>query len=386
MRKKKRHLFIIFLFFVALFLVSFFLTLKNERKEAQPELENSSCTTVSCWQKVLFSTLEKEGIDKTFNKLAQIYEQNPDFATSCHYITHNLGLEAYQYFKKDKDSVLTPQAAYCANGFYHGFMEALLGATKDPEQAKSFCYYLEEKINPQAPDAALQCYHGIGHGAIEMIIQQEARVDNEEALVSSALSLCESAADNEDQLFRCASGVFNAVANFYIQEDFSFKLNPKDPIWLCHAQPQEYKESCYGNMNSLLWWLVENQDLGKAAKYLETVKDEKLAESSIRYLAGNSALYITSDPQTAIESCRALKPSFREPCVEGLAHGLLEHGTPAYEYNDALKFCRSSALNVGEAEVCFRYVLSNLPGWYSDEKAEEICRQVEEPYKKHCQS
>lgn len=355
-------------------------------EETDPTGPQTNCVkdpeSFDCFQDKILAVLEKEGIDATFDALAKLYVEDPRVVPVCHYLTHNIGLAAYKHYLKDKDSVLTPKAAYCANGFYHGFMEAYLTASGDVGKAKEFCVYVGEKLNSSAPDAELQCYHGIGHGAIEASLARLPSARNEEEIIKPALETCEEAASTDEELYRCTSGVFNAVANFYTTGEFGFEVDEENPVWLCDKQPENYQESCYGNMNTVLVWLARH-DFQKAIGFIDHLPEER-AVSAVRYLANMYTLRIARENhQRAISECRLLKENLRVPCIEGFAHGFLENGTPGEEYKDSFAFCRNEFLNEEERDVCFKYAL-NLGGWYPIAKAKEICNTVEAEYQKYC--
>ena len=354
--------------------------------ESDSDLSKRECdnkkNSVRCWQETLIAVLDEEGIDATFDRIAELYNEDAEFAFYCHYLTHNIGIAAYSHYLDKKDSVLTPQAAFCANGFYHGFMEAFLSASLNPQKASEFCEYVDKKLTPQAPDAALQCYHGIGHGAMDMAIILGGTGGDERDMIAPALKLCRDASDTEDKLYRCASGIFNGIANFYITGEYGFAINEEDPFWLCREQPEEYKRSCYGNMNSAIFWFSGN-DFLKAARYAETIEDDKLAALTTEYLGAIGALYEKSDKYKMILSCRALQKRLRTPCLKGFVEGFLEHGTPGVEYVEALEFCRLEQMTQEERRNCFWYAL-DLSGWYPKEKIEQICATIEEEYVTFC--
>ena len=356
----------------------------QDNKTITENLSGGDCkrshSNVYCWQKELLSVLEREGVSSAFDRLAALYNSDSDFRLACHYVAHNVGIASYDYFLEDRDSILTPKAAYCASGFYHGFMEAFLSANLDPQEAREFCGYIDEKMTPQSPDASLQCFHGIGHGAMDVAIINEGMKEGELEMIGPALQICENASEKPDQLYRCASGVFNGIANFYIKGDFGLSINEEDPLWICHGQPDKYKASCYGNMNSLIFHMGSNQ-FSQAAYYTESIGDEKQEISAIKYLAGLGALYEGSEH--AVQDCRSLKKYLRLPCIAGFVIGFLEHGEPGLEYQEALSFCRLPVMTHQEKETCFRYALS-LGGWYSKEKAQEICAGVDVEYRKFC--
>ncbi|MBI2013347.1 MAG: hypothetical protein HYS87_00725 [Candidatus Colwellbacteria bacterium] len=355
---------------------------ESESSKSDPCAENSN--SLDCSEKLILSTIRAKGLEPAFDLLARIYDQNPEFPGSCHTVTHNMGIVAYKNFLKDKDAVITPKTAFCASGFYHGFMEALLTANRDPIAAKEFCAYIDERLSVSAPDAALQCYHGIGHGAMDIAILSA--VDkSEESLIEPALRLCEKTSDSEEQLYRCSSGIFNGIANFYITGEHGLSANKKNPAWVCDKQPDTYKESCYGNMNSVMLWAAGNE-FSDAIKFVENIKNDLYAIPSARYLAGLAALKFSNNYDQAITACRATQERLYKSCIEGFAHGFLEHGTPGLEYKDAFSFCKAELMSLNEREVCFKYVLSNIHGWYAAEKAKNICESTEVNYKHYCKS
>ena len=357
---------------------------KNKVSENTTEDECSRLHgSVYCWREELFEVLKQEGLNAVFDHLALIYDRDEVFSGYCHGLIHDIGIASYADYLKDKDSVLTPRASVCANGFYHGFMEAFLSTNLNPGEAREFCKYVDKKLTSQAPDAALQCYHGIGHGAMDIVIIAGLKGENEKDFIEPALEICREASDTEDQLYRCASGVFNGIANFYVAGDFGLSINEEDPLWLCHDQPEEFKLSCYGNMNSALYW-YSNNDFLRAVRYVERISDESQAISTVRYIASLASLYEGKDISIVVTNCRLLKDSWHLPCIKGFVHGFLEHGTPDFEYEDALNFCRSDKLTQEEKDVCFRYAL-DLRGWYPEEKRQKICSSVEEEYKKFCE-
>lgn len=344
---------------------------------------NSQNSTV-CWQELLITSLNAVGLDKTFDLVKELYAKEPTFATSCHYLTHNVGIASYKLYLKDKNSVLTPKSAFCANGFYHGFMEAFLGASKNRAEAKVFCDLVRVKLLGKAPDAELQCYHGIGHGAMDLALADTSTKANDLLTISSALKVCQELSDSEEKIYRCSSGVFNGIANFYITGEHGLFANLDDPLWVCHVQEERYKEPCYGNMNSYLFW-AKKEDLLEAARLVEKISEDKYALPTMRYLSALGSLYLIRDnPGEAIETCRSVQKRLFTSCLRGLVHGILEHGSPDAEYQEAISFCRSAILTEGERDTCMEYALSNLTGWYSREKANQICSGVEEKYRHYC--
>ncbi len=337
----------------------------------------------NCWEDLIDKTMDEKGLDVTLELIAAVYESEPNFSQTCHALVHKVGVKAYELFEKDKDFKLSPKTAFCAYGFYHGFMETLTFKTKDLKRAVLFCDYVDQQLASLTSDAKLQCYHGIGHG-IASVHDPSVR-GNEKAILDPALKLCEQVSTTDDQLYRCSSGVFNAIAIFYVTGEYELPLNKNDPLRLCRDQPEKFKEPCYGNMNTLLAWLTDN-NLNKSARFIEDIREDKYAIASIRYLLGLLSPIKQDQQDQLISECRSLQTRLSIPCIQGIVHGLLEHGKPGVEYVAALKFCRLNLLGQEEKDSCFKYALPYLDSIYAKEKVEDICLTVEEPYRVICQS
>lgn len=365
-------------------------TKTSSKTELSPQCPPSSPgpIPVQCRKEELLKILESEGLDKTFQKIAEIYQSGNELPGSCHGIAHEVGHSAYRSYQKNKDSLFSPKASYCASGFYHGFMASLLGATRNIPESRQFCLQVKDKLTALAPDSYLQCFHGIGHGAVDYTLGTGLRPNGEEkALLEPALKLCQVASQTEQELYRCASGAFNAVANMYISGQYGLKPKVNDPLWICRIQPDKYKESCYGNMNSYLIYLT-NQDLGEALKFVSSL-DGGYADKAVWYLSGLASAnnLLSFDPvkiDSQLTACRKLSPNLKRACLEGLTQGFLEHGTPSLEYLDVIKFCGLDQLTSEEKEICYSFALGGLQGWYSIEKGTKICRELAAEIRKYC--
>lgn len=346
----------------------------------------ASCTGgLECWQEEILDELENVGLSAAFDVLARLYYEEPSFAKSCHFIAHNLGFAGYGAYLDDKESILTEKTTYCASGFFHGFMEAHLGATGDIKEAKEICYYIREHLLQVAPDAGLQCFHGIGHGAMETVVAEQGIFSSEDEMIEESLKICADAADTDEQLYRCASGIFNGIANFYISNEYGLSVEKRNPLEICALQPEVYKEPCYGNMNSVLMWMTD-YNFVTAAPHIISIPDEDQKQRAFIYLSGQLALahLQTTDFTSVVNDCRTIPIEYQPTCIQGFSQGLMEHGVPGEEYKAALNFCRTDIMTINERNTCFDMVLSTLPGWYSVEKSRDICFSVEDEYQTFC--
>ena len=268
-------------------------------------------------------------------------------------------------------------------------MEAFLSVTRDVTAAREFCLYVEDKLSDESPDAGFQCFHGIGHGLMDLAVFNSFTDGmtevNERSLIKQPLEMCETASVRSEELYRCTSAVFNSIANYYYNNEYNLKADKEDPLWLCREQPEKYKQACYGNMNSTLSY-VADREFSKAASFVEQMDDIKYAPETMRYLSLTVSLSIKDKEgaQEALSVCRSLISTLQKDCLSGIVHGFLEHGTPGLEYNDAINFCAYPIFTEQEQDTCFTAALSNLSGWYGKDKVGTICATVKEVYKRYC--
>lgn len=364
----------------------FFLTSQRESSVHVDALVSAcrmSSSPGQCWSDAIDVVMEKKGIGAAFESVALLYDTEPSFGEGCHSFTHKVGAEAYKRFAQKQDFAISPKTAYCGYGFYHGFMETLLQDSGDFEQARKFCAYVDEKLADMTPDANLQCYHGIGHGTVN----DHNRKDwgNERALIRPALEICEQVSKTILQLYRCASGVFNGIAIFYIEGEYGLVLKKDDPLWVCREQKKEYQQACYGNMNVALLAMTQ-QDFLKAARFIEKIIPDDEAIKAIRYLAApfGAQRQRQTNFVSEINDCRSLQSRLRLTCIQGFSFGMLEHGPPGNEYIKPLEFCGLKDLDESEQKACFDYIFSYLGIWYPKEKAEHICTTVASSRVEHC--
>lgn len=357
---------------------------EDETKSGQQLLQ---CRDQECWQDRVFTIFKKQGLDGAFDEVRRLYQQEPLFARSCHEITHKLGHVAYRNYELTGQSPLTPKTAFCTYGFYHGFMDSFVLGRDDPRRSREFCLLTHRAVGTLAPDAMLQCFHGVGHGALKLFAQNF--IGNEEKMVAPALEFCRRTTESDLEHSRCASGVFNTIASLYNNNEYGLTLNEKDPLRLCRSQPTDlYRNACYISMNIMLMHTAQG-DFAKAAHLIETINEAPLAKPAmlnLAALAGAADMHAPeSSHQNIIQICRSLQKHLSLSCVQGYAFGFLEHGEPEREYVKPLNFCGSPILDDAESAGCFEYISGYLAQWYPYEKAKKICDSaVPQEYKTIC--
>jgi len=382
--KKYKYLFAVILLFCLIILEIISLKIpKSQVLRGQSFLNPCQNLQVSqkqqCWENKMEQILKTGELDQAFVLMDTLFKTEPDFAPTCHGFAHLLGEKAYSLFVTNREFNLSNKTSYCGYGFYHGFMEKLLHTSKDVNQAKAFCKYAGGKLKNQTVDAEGACYHGIGHGAVEDVTDPKL-FGKPQSIIQPSLDLCQKVADTEDKLFRCRSGVFNALEIVTSQGRYNLSLNREDPLWICRVQPDQYKRSCYTQMVVAVM-NVTNNDFEKSAQILNTIPEDDLAKESLSGLIVELVNQGKTDYKTTIDFCRKLSDRFHLPCITGFGEGFLKYGPPRNEYVKAVDFCSSPLLTSDEKKACFNRILSVLRIWYTVEKASHICQSVEEKYR-----
>ncbi len=339
-----------------------------------------------CLEDKIQLTIKVKGLDETFNLLADIYNKDPDFASSCHAYAHLIGRYAYDFYQKKEQLKISAKTYYCGFGFYHGFMEALGAKGGNILQAPAFCNYIDDQLKNITPDAKGACYHGIGHGAADA---HGLKVFEDEAsMVYPALAICEKISPDKILLNRCTSGVFNVLAIAYNGGTQKFSINQEHPYWFCERISKEiYKRPCFEEMNTSVL-ILSKFNFATAAAYVYNLKEKTYAYDAMRSLSMRTAQYNISqvDHNDNIKVCKSLPIELKKACIDGYVSGLVENGAPGQEYILALNFCNNSLLAATEKDVCYKQGLYALTLVSPKERFKLFCPLIEEKYRLYCET
>lgn len=351
--------------------------------------------TAQCWEKLIFDTLDHEGVEAAFNKILSLSENEPLFQNDCHGLSHLIGERAYKLYVAKDNFEITPATALCGYGFYHGFMETMLLTTGNIEEAREFCEFADKKLAGQASDASTACYHGTGHGAIDG--SDPTAWGDIDAMMAPGFKLCDMLAQNTLQLYLCDTGVFNAIEILSMDPKYGITFLQKDPFSMCNKQPVERREGCYSNMLPIILNMTNN-DIAKSADYI----NKNMIDKEVIAIDGHTVNELTTlglmfeyirlygqEPDYAekgIAFCRAQPEDDRIACIKGLSGGHIKYGKPGVEYLKNIEFCENTLLTSEEKDACYQYTLQRISGRYDPQTTEKICTLVGEEYKnKYCQ-
>lgn len=373
------------------FIISIFLTVLIQSFRSFPMGEFARCNRISdqglrleCWKVLLEKKIEFEGIDKSLDLVDLIYKEDPvSGGAACHDFVHLIGKKAYDLFSQKIDFKISAKTSYCSYGFYHGFMESLVGQNQDIGMARDFCAYIDNQLSKKTANAKLACYHGVGHGWTN--VHDENLWGDERAMVYPALAMCERVTSDPHELQICATGVFDSISAAYYNEAYGLRINKADPFWLCKEQKEKYKTPCYMDMAPAITWLG-GYKLDKSLAYVSTVEakyknleTDTLAEGNVKFLLRDKV-----PPLEAVKICRNLTNDLYISCISGLSGGFLQFGPPGKEYELGISFCNSDFLSKGEKDICFERIMRDLKVGISSTQYQSICKSLANEYLKYC--
>lgn len=345
---------------------------------------------ISCWQEHIERVVASNGVGDALNIVAYLNEYDITFAEQCHDFMHLVGYRAYRKYASDKTVDVNDKTAYCSFGFYHGFMEVLVGQNNDPAMAREYCVAIGEKLGDTVPDAQYACFHGIGHGWTE--VHDTRYWGDQEGISEISLALCADVSDPSDpeQLYRCATGVFDSIALAIYNNNYGMKLDYDDPLWLCRKQTNEvYKRACYSDMMPAIVWMAE-YELPKAVAIVEKHAEPQYAAHAMRTVVDDSmrfVIYGGGDAREMIAVCRRRKTDdLVAACIDGVSAGVLQWSPIQTQFDQVLQFCGLDELKDDEQQRCYESVVRYARQVFAENKARQICERIPPSNQKICEN
>ncbi len=342
-----------------------------------------------CYSDRIEAMIRTQGIPAAFDALALAYDTDPEFAGTCHAVTHDLGKAAYEEFHRTGKTELTSKAFYCGYGYYHGFLDQLLIDTNDLTEARSFCTYVGKNVpHPPPPEFAEgSCYHGVGHGITD---GTDPRAWGDElSIVQPGLAVCKKvSAGNNTWQSRCASGVFNALGNMY--NDPKYKVTPgADPYDLCRKGKFSVidSEACYSQMNTVASDLTGG-NLPRMIAYSNTITNERYRIAALKEAVSYYVQMLKRKQQqlsaTDMDHCADLAQPFQDSCVQGLVGGVYEFGSPERQVEEILAVCGAQNLNDTLRTTCYNETIEMASYYFERDVVTALCDRIPEEGRARC--
>ena len=219
----------------------------------------------------MIDAYEVGGVEAGFDRFADLFNTEFEFAKECHGFTHTLGNMTYDDYTAGKEFDVTDQIAFCSYGFFHGFMESLAFETGDYEGSREFCDYIESKLGGTIASVG-PCIHGIGHGVSDAT---DPRIHGQpRKLIDPGLALCKRLSRTQYEEKICATGVFNALSEHYTSGELGFEYDANDPYAICRDESEPHiREACYEDLKTLIYYLADDK-LHKAVEYVVAIEED----------------------------------------------------------------------------------------------------------------
>jgi hypothetical protein len=310
--------------------------------EPSADCSGTSSTNHACYQKRYESLVRDSGVEATFAELKDEFTKDEFVNSKCHHLAHVIGRVAAELYG-DIASTYSRGDNFCASGYYHGAVEAVmatLGAEEVHDEANHVCADLREQQN-QSFDHR-NCVHGLGHGSMYVL-------ENE---LFEALRTCD-ALTEEWERDQCSGGVFmeniNAHDNPGHPSDY---IRADQPFYPCTEVKTEYKTQCYARHTE--------HALQVTVEHAATVQDN-FAE--------------------VFDLCAEVETDFRPACYSGLGHQAAMEASVADVSDDARGAFAHELCALGQDDRalsnCVVAAARQLVFHYdSDEQAKTLCESL----------
>lgn len=272
---------------------------------------------------------------------------------------------------------LEPESIYCNYGFYHAYAREVLLKSNDLQQAKAFCEHVAVELGAVSSAAVEECFRSVGTAL--PFLRPDLSGDAV-AMSTYALSQCESLAPEGDQQRACFSGVFNRIGLAQISGDWKLSVNEKDPMALCHMQPDKYVEQCEGNLKRVAVIPGLPHDLPVALSAIQK-KYPALTDDDIRavvFTIGYDSVAATiphPDFQEIAASCLKEGDPNQSTCIGGAAVGIAKNGIPGEQDRQLHTFCNAVTVLKGTSSPACPGdgALKYLKGFFPHKKFARLC-------------
>ena len=336
--------------------------------------ELEQCDEQACYEQAFGNLVFERGPERAFARFdAAIAEEGP-IESGCHRIAHRMGAAGLARYEDSVGEAFAHGSASCWSGYYHGILEASLGA--DPREqlgadARRLC---DDVRDGSTTFLIYQCVHGLGHGL--MITTGYGLPD--------ALNACGEQRTEWDQA-SCRGGVF--MENVATAAGSPIEVTG-DPDWLddddllypCtddEVVPAEAKQQCYIMATSRVLE-ANGYSFEGAARWCRRAQREWV-ETCFQSLGRDSSGSSTYDPRQTLHRCRAAR-EYLDQCLWGAARDYTARFAGGKQ---AAEFCglASPRLRPG----CF-HAIGTIVATLHDGRAQRmrICRSLSGRYAREC--
>ncbi len=338
--------------------------------------------TSTCVSSVLAQDTDAS-LEQVALRLRRLYDREPLFRPHCRRTASQTGIkiaERGEAFSQEHN----PLETVCNYGLIEGFSRSRAQGG-DTAGAAAFCSSVRDSIAEIVPDAAFECFRGIGRG---LPFADTSLYGDAIAMLERARSGCSQHATTRDEYIACVSGAFNFVGIEVGRSRYGLSAIRDYPLALCSQFPEDEQGPCEGNFKWAAVSLVGEEDpLSRMPSIVEGAESVQALPNlsstariylmrALSYEAGRLAVARDSDSD-GLESCSILDASMKESCAIGYALGLAKLGVPRNQHTRVTRFCSDMVATGVSYSACISNAMQYLFGFYDTRARDALCRQLQ---------
>jgi hypothetical protein len=312
---------------------------------------------------------------ESFQRAREIFHEiTALYPGSCHTFAHDLGKNAYSAYLDGQMPDIDSEASSCGYGFWHGFTTAMQ-SDRGLVASKEFCSSLGGSTETLQNANRMNCYHGVGIGLIPDPPPDHLYGDFQ-ALVTPALTFCDTVPVEGFYRERCQTGIFHAMTIYMMDELYGLTFTD-DSLSFCAQQRPEHQEACFMTLVAA----VPEQSGFELARTVDILRGSVPADLFDRIFLHAAIIFVEAEAPLEetgrfMQTCTSLGDELRPLCLAAVINKLYNNGIPGSEYEKAFSFCSSKWVKEDEHFVCFKDVVAYANNYYAAEKVRIVCDEV----------
>lgn len=344
------------------------LTTIGIRKDIQVCEAVSTDIRAACWEREIRQRVKNQGIAPAFSYI-EARRGNADFSQVCHDLAHVIGREVFLSRKWQGSLPGNVDYRMCDYGFFHGYMELMIGTGDTLSRARALCDGITDELNQGQLIAS--CYHGIGHGAV--IAHELPGTTDPWKLVPQGIAVCEAATADPVKRENCASGVIDGLASLITGGQYPLTEAVKQhPFAICSTLEAHYHIACRMSFVGLTMYLAQGQ-IPAALVLIE----RDLHTSSLPLVHNVVSMIVRErnprDLRPVLAECDSVPDTLHRTCISGALEGyflarISETSNPA----EIMQECDVLS-NRPERIRCYTEIVRQMYDWKGYAAAEYWC-------------
>ena len=347
--------------------------------------DGHDCETVTeknryeCWEREVRRLVKTDGIAPAFAYISE-RRGDADFQTICHDLTHVIGREVFLSRRWQGELPGAVDYRMCDYGFFHGYMELMIGTGDNLSRARSMCDSITAERN--TGQLVASCYHGIGHGAV--IAHELPGTTDPWQLVPQGVAVCEEASRDWGKRENCVSGVIDGLASLITGGQYPLTDAVRQhPFAICTTLDDHYGTACRMSFVGLTMYLSQGE-IPAAVALIE----RDLQTSTLPLVHNVVSMMVRERKQPdlvqMLAECGRTPTALRRACTDGVLEGFfLARITDDTRAEDMVAICTVLPKQT-EMNLCYREIVRQLYDWKGNAIAEQWCSALPTDFRSLC--